>query len=274
MRIAVSQVVSGVAPGGNLDLIRDCTRRAKDAGAELVVFPEATMASFATRSAEVAEPLDGEWANGVLTVARELEMTIVAGMFTPAREAAGGRPRARNTLLVADASGVVAHYDKMHLFEAWGFEESRHIEAGDRPVTFTCGGITFGLATCYEVRFPELFKYLALAGAQVVLVAASWMRGERKIDQWRALTVARALDSTCYIVAAGQGDPATVGLTVKPDSPTGVGHSVVVSPLGDILAEADAAPALLIADLDPAVVADARARLPVLATSRFTIAAP
>lgn len=273
MRIAVAQIVSGVDPAPNLDLVRTFAARAKDAGADLVVFPEATMASFATRSADAAEPLDGPWASAVAAIAREAGITIVAGMFTPARSR-GERARARNTLIVADASGVVAHYDKMHLFDAWGFEESRHIEAGDRPVTFETGGITVGFAVCYEVRFPELFKYLAHAGAQVVIVAASWMRGDGKAGQWRALNRARALDTTCYIVAAGQGDPATVGLLSKPDAPTGVGHSVVVSPLGEILAEAGDAPELLVVDIDPDAVADARRRLPVLATSRFAITAP
>ena len=273
MRIAVAQIVSGVDPVPNLAIVRTFAARAKDAGASLVVFPEATMATFATRSADVAEPLDGPWASTIVAIAREVGITIVAGMFTPAR-AHAERVRARNTLIVADASGVVTHYDKMHMFDAWGFEESRHIEAGDSPVTFEIDGVTVGLAVCYEVRFPELFKYLAQGGAQVVVVAASWMRGSGKADQWRALNRTRALDSTCYIVAAGQGDPATVGLLSKPDAPTGVGHSVVVSPLGDVLAEAGDAPELLVVDIDPDAVADARRRLPVLATSRFAITAP
>lgn len=273
MRIAVAQIVSGVDPAPNLAIVRTFAARAKDAGASLVVFPEATMASFATRSSDVAEPLDGPWASAIIAIAREVGIAIVAGMFTSVR-AHTGRARARNTLIVADASGVVTHYDKMHMFDAWGFEESRHIEAGDRPVTFEIDGLTVGLAVCYEVRFPELFKYLAQAGAQVVVVAASWMRGSGKADQWRALNRARALDSTCYIVSAGQGVPATVGLLSKPDAPTGVGHSVVVSPLGDVLAEAGDAPELLVVDLDPDAVADARRRLPVLATSRFGITAP
>ncbi len=273
MRIAVAQVVSGGDPVRNLELVRTFAARAKDAGASLVVFPEATMASFATRSADAAESLDGPWASGVAEIARELALTIVVGMFTPARTRTE-RARARNTVIVVDASGPVTHYDKTHMFDAWGFEESRHIEAGDRPVTFERDGLTFGLAVCYEVRFPELFKYLAGAGAQVVIVVASWMRGDGKVDQWRALNRARALDSTCYIVAAGQGNPAAVGLPSKPDVPTGVGHSVVVSPLGEVLAEASDAPELLVVDLDPEAVADARRHLPVLATSRFTIVAP
>ncbi len=271
MRIALAQVLSGTDPDVNLDLVREHAQRAKDAGAELVVFPEATMASFATRSAAVAQPLDGPWARGVRTIARETGIAVVVGMFTPGRVDG----KARNTLLVVDAAGSdVATYDKIHLFDAWGFEESRHIEAGDTPVLVTLGGVTFGLATCYDVRFPELFKHLAHSGAEAILVPTSWANGPGKADQFRALCIARALDCTCFILAAGQADPTVVGVEVRKGSPTGVGHSVVVDPLGEVLAEAGAEPALLLVDLDRAVLDDARRQLPVLATSRFGLKLP
>lgn len=267
MRIALAQVVSGTEPDANLDLVRDRAARAREAGAELAVFPEATMASFATRSADVAQPLDGPWARGLRTIARELGIAIVAGMFTP-----GAEGKARNTLLVVDAAGSdLATYDKIHLFDAWGFEESRHVEAGDAPSLISLGGITFGLATCYDIRFPELFKHLAHEGAEVVLVPTSWANGPGKAEQFRALCIARAMDSTCFILAPGQADPTSVGEQVRTGSPTGVGHSVVVSPLGEVLAEAGGAPELVVVDIDPADVAEARRKLPVLATSRFAV---
>lgn len=270
MRIALAQILSGVDPDANLDLVREYARRAKDAGAELVVFPEAAMASFATRSADVAQPLDGPCARGVQDLAREVGVAIVAGMFTP-----GSANRARNTLLAVDAAGALAAtYDKIHLFDAWGFTESRHVEAGDDAVLVTLGGVRFGLATCYDVRFPELFKHLAEAGAEVILVPTSWANGPGKAEQFRALCIARALDTTCFIVAPGQADPASEGVEVKKGAPTGVGHSLVVSPLGEVLAEAGPAPEMLVVDVDPGTLADARERLPVLATSRFTISAP
>lgn len=281
MRIALAQVVAGTVPVDNLALVRERAERAADAGAELVAFPEAMMASFATRSADIAEPLDGPWAHGVRQVAHDLGIAVVAGMFTPGaprepgEDGTGGRRRARNTLLVVDhAGGIAATYDKIHLFDAWGFVESRHVEPGDAPVLVTLGGVRFGLATCYDVRFPELFKHLAHSGAEVILVPASWANGPGKAAQWRALCVARAMDSTCWIIAPGQGDPATVGVEVGPGSPTGVGHSVVVSPLGDVLVEAGDGPELLVVDLDPSSLREARERLPVLAGSRLSISAP
>lgn len=267
MRIALAQIASSTDPDANLSLIREWAQRAKDADAELVTFPEATMASFATRSAAVAQPLDGPWARGVQDVAREVGIAIVAGMFTP-----GSAGKARNTIIAVDATGTrVAAYDKMHLYDAWGFQESRHLDAGDQPALFSLGGVTFGIVTCYEVRFPELFKHLANAGAEVILVPTSWANGPSKVDQWRTLCLARALDSTCFVLAAGQADPTTVGFEVKPGSPTGAGHSMAVGPLGQVLAEGGPAPELLVIDVNPADLPEARGQLPVLATSRLRI---
>lgn len=285
MRIAVAQVCSSTDPSENLELIRSALPDA--AGADLVVFPEATMASFARRSAEVAEPLDGPFADGVRALAAEFATTIAVGMFTPglsahalsapgpaapglpapAPSSAGTRGRCRNTLLVTGPGGEVA-YDKLHLFDAFGYAESEHIEPGDRPVTATVARVTVGLAICYDVRFPELFKEYARAGASLVLVPASWQGGPGKVDQWRTLARARALDSTCFVVACGQAEPAASGRPGGP-GPLGVGHSLVVGPDGTVLQEAGAGPEILVVDLDPDAVARVRAKLPVLANSRF-----
>ncbi len=271
MRVAVAQISSWVDPSENLTLVAQQARKAAEGGADLVVFPEATMASFVTRSRDVAQPLDGPWANEVRRIAADLGTVIVVGMFTV--DGSGEQRRPVNTLLVT-GQGVEASYDKIHMYDAWGFIESQHIAPGHDPVTITIGGLTLGFATCYEVRFPEMFKYYAEHGAHAVILGASWAGGPSKTDQWRNLCRARALDSTCYVVAAGQADPTTVGREVKPGSPTGVGHSVVVDPLGRVLAEAGEAPDMLFVDLDADVVADARSQLPVLATSRFKILPP
>lgn len=274
MRVAVAQIVASADPVENLALVRAWVGRAVDADADLVVFPEATMASFARRSTEVAEGLDGAFASGVRAVAMQAGVTVVVGLFTPGEPADGAsRPRARNTTLVVGPDGE-ASYDKIHLFDAWGFEESRHVQAGATPVVTDAGGVRLGLATCYDVRFPELFKHLARQGALVIVVPASWASGPGKAEQWQALCIARALDATCFVVGAGQADPASVGQTVESAAPTGVGHSLVVGPLGDVLARAGAAPELLVVDLDAAGVDAARARLPVLENSRFGLVPP
>lgn len=260
MRIAVAQICSSTDPEANLALMRSVLPDA--AGADLVVFPEATMASFARRSAEVAEPLDGHFATAVDALAHEFGVPIAVGMFTP-----GAGARCRNTLLVT-GPGVAASYDKLHLFDAFGFAESDHIEPGDAPVTLDLGGVRVGLAICYDIRFPELFKHYARAGASVVIVPASWQSGPGKVDQWRTLARARALDSTCFVVACGQAAPEASGLPVA-RGPLGVGHSVVAGPDGAILAEAGPGPEVLVVDVDPVRAEEVRDALPVLVNSRF-----
>lgn len=259
MRAALAQIITGRDLAANLDLVDTYARQAKAGGADLVVFPEAAMRAFGHSLLDIAEPLDGPWASRVRALAAELGIVIVAGMFTP-----GAGAKVRNTLLVT-GPGLEASYDKIHLFDAFGFAESDTVDAGTEPVTFELGGVTFGLATCYDIRFPDLFTENADLGADVNIVCASWGAGPGKAEQWKLLARARALDSTTLVLACGQGDPASVGLPVKGSAPTGVGHSVVVSPFGDVLDELGGTPGLLFADLDTGVVKEARAKLPVLA---------
>jgi deaminated glutathione amidase len=128
-------------------------------------------------------------------------------------------------------------------------------------VVITVDGVGVGLSTCYDIRFPELFTTLARRGAQLITVSASWASGRGKLEQWTLLARARALDSTSYIVAAGQADP---GEPLASSAPTGVGGSLVVSPFGEVVASAGADPQLLVADLALDQVAKARETIAVL----------
>src|ERR1700739_4897340 len=122
MRIAWAQILSGTAPAANLRLVREYTGRAADAGAKLVVFPEATMCRFGVPLAPIAEPVDGPWANGVRRIATDSDITVIAGMFPPA-----GDGRVTNTLIAAGPdtpNQPNIHYDKIHLYDAFGFTES------------------------------------------------------------------------------------------------------------------------------------------------------
>lgn len=273
MRVALAQIISGRDLATNMSILEREAQRAKAGGADMVVFPEASMRAFGNSLLEIAEPLDGPWASGVRAIAASLGIVVVAGMFTPgspAGTASSARPaggKVRNTLL-ATGPGVETSYDKVHLFDAFGFLESDTVDPGTKPVTFDAGGLTFGLATCYDIRFPALFTANAALGADANIVCASWASGPGKVDQWQLLARARALDSTTYVLACGQGDPATQGVPAKSGAPTGVGHSAVVSPFGEFLDELDGAPGLLFADLDPAAVQEARQKLPVLANRR------
>jgi len=262
MRLAVAQIVTGASLEANLELIRDYATQAKRAGAELVVFPEAAMRAFGNPLADIAEPLDGPWATAVRRIATDLNLAVVAGMFTP-----GDGGRVRNTLLVA-GPGIGTSYDKIHLFDAFGFAESDSVDAGTSPVTFELNGTTIGLATCYDVRFPALFTANARAGAAINIVCASWGAGEGKAEQWDLLVRARAVDSTTFVVACGQADPATLGLPSAGAAPTGIGRSAVISPLGSPLLALGGEPELAVVDVDPSIIPDVRGKLPVLANAR------
>lgn len=260
MRIALAQILSGTEPSENLTLVAEVTRRAADAGARLVLFPEATMCRFGVPLRPIAEPLDGPWASGVRSIAASTGVVVVAGMFTPNPDG-----RVSNTLIAAGpgAGGFTdTHYDKIHLYDAYGFTESRTVAPGHEPVVITVDGIGVGLTTCYDIRFPTLYTELADRGAQLITVHASWGAGRDKLEQWTLLARARALDSTSFLAAVGQAYPGE-DLAALP-APTGVGGSLVASPTGEVLASADADPQLLVADVDPDGVAAARDAIAVL----------
>lgn len=270
MRIAAAQITTGEDPQQNLRLVEEWTAKAAEAGAELVVFPEATQRSFGYPLGPVAETA-WDWAEEVHLIAQRHGIVVVLGMFTPGGPAEpGGRPRVRNTLLATGPS-VFVSYDKLHLYDAFGFQESRTVEPGERAVRFDTRGVRIGLATCYDIRFPQLFQAHAAEGAHLTLVPASWQAGPGKVEQWRTLATARALDSTQYVIACGQSLPSAAGVHAPEKAPTGVGHSLIVSPTGEILAEAGEGPELLVADIDVNTVAQTRKTLPVLANARTDI---
>ncbi len=255
MRIALAQIQSGTEPSANLDLVADYTRRAAEAGAAMVLFPEATMCRFGVSLKAIAEPLDGPWASGVRAIAEQSGIVVVAGMFCPSDDG-----RVTNTL-VATGRGIDAHYHKIHLYDAFGFTESRTVAAGLDPVVVEVDGIGVGLTTCYDIRFPELFVELAQRGAQILTVHASWGSGPGKLEQWTLLARARALDTTSIVAAVGQAYP---GDEVAAVGPTGVGGSLVCSPTGDVMAAAGADPQLLLVDVDTGPVEKARDAIAVL----------
>ncbi|MEV0668671.1 carbon-nitrogen hydrolase family protein [Mycobacterium sp. NPDC050441] len=241
MRIALAQIATGADPSSNLALVDEYTRRAAADGARLVLFPEATMCRFGVPLGPVAEDLDGPWATAVREIAAQAGVVVVAGMFAPSQDG-----RVTNTL-IATGPGVDAHYHKIHLYDAFGFAESRTVAPGFEPVTIDVDGVTVGLSTCYDIRFPELYVELARRGAQLITVHASWGSGPGKLEQWTLLARARALDTTGFIAAVDQAYP---GDEIAKVGPTGVGGSLVTSPTGEVLAAADADPQLLVFDVD------------------------
>jgi predicted amidohydrolase len=169
-------------------------------------------------------------------------------------ERTGGTPY--NTVVVRGAAHL--DYRKIHLYDSFGYRESDVLAAGPiEPATFTLDGTTVGLMTCYDLRFPELARRLVDAGAEVILVPAAWVAGPRKVDHWTTLLRARAIENTAYVVGVGQ------------PAPRYTGHSLVVGPLGDVLAEGGDGAEILTVRLDLAAVAEARRTNPSLANRRL-----
>ncbi|MFG2192438.1 carbon-nitrogen hydrolase family protein [Streptomyces sp. NPDC048639] len=265
MRIALSQITAEPRPERNLATVREEAHLAAESGAQLVVFPEATMACFGIPLGPVAEPLDGLWANEVRAIAKDAGIVVVAGMFTPSPDG-----RVTNTLL-ATGPGVEAAYDKIHLYDAFGFAESDTVAPGSAVVTIDVEGVRVGLATCYDVRFPELFRAHADAGALLSLLPASWGAGPGKREQWELLVRARALDATLWVAAVDQAEPVPTGEEgrSRKAAPTGIGYSTVVGPDGTVRGQLESGPGMLIADVDTEEVGAVRRKVSVLANRRL-----
>jgi deaminated glutathione amidase len=265
MRIALAQIQSSAEPTANLGLVEEYTRRAADAGASLVLFPEATMCRFGVPLAPIAEPLDGSWASAVRAIAENAGIVVVAGMFVPAGEGTKDKAGRVTNTLIATGPGVDTHYDKIHLYDAFGFKESDTIAPGHDPVVISVDGdsgpVKVGLTLCYDVRFPELYVELAQRGAQLITVHASWGTGPGKLEQWTLLARARAVDTTGFVAAVDQAYP---GDELAAVGPVGVGGSLVASAVGEVLASAGAHPQLLVSDLDLDAAQKARETIAVL----------
>ena len=261
------QFVSGGEINENLTRAKELISTAAGEGAQLIVLPEATAQSFASGRLDVnAQELDGDFATQLKAHAEELGVTVVAGMFRPADSVdKGGKTinRVYNTALIT-GPGVHLGYNKIHTYDAFNYRESDTVKPGNELVTFELDGVTIGVAICYDVRFPEQFKALARQGAEVIVVPTSWADGPEKRDQWRLLSATRALDSTAYVICAGQARPGGNDKAGEASGPTGIGHSVIVSPTAERLAEAGYEEDIIYADIDPELVAKTRKTLPVL----------
>lgn len=262
MRVAMAQISSSDDPDANLETVRAATADAASRGARLVVFPEAAMCRFGVPLEPVAEDLDGPWARGVSEAAESAGVTVVAGMFTPSDDG-----RVFNTVLVAGPDGTRLRYDKLHLYDAFGFTESKTVAPGSSPLVFDADGVGVGVATCYDIRFPRLFTHLARRGAQLIVVPTSWGAGPGKLHQWQILATARALDSTTFVAAVGQARPTDEAVACS-GAPTGIGHSQITDPFGTVVAAYDETVRVDVHELDLGVVDKARTLLAVLANER------
>jgi predicted amidohydrolase len=267
MRVALCQLPVSPDPTINLGRVRAALADAAGRGADLAVFPEATQARFGSDLRALAEPLDGPFGSGLAGAAREHGVALVAGVFEPSTDG-----RVYNTAVTYDSTGdLVAAYRKIHLFDSLGERESAVVAPGSQPVVTDVAGVKIGLATCYDIRFPELTRTLVARGAELIVLPAAWAAGLFKEDHWVTLVRARAIENTVWVAAAGQ--------VPDPDSPptrapTGIGRSMLVDPLGTVRTDLGPTAGVGVADLDSAVTARVRAMLPCLEHRREDVFGP
>jgi predicted amidohydrolase len=251
LSIALVQAAAGLDPDANRSRLAELA----PTGVDLVAFPEAFARDFGEAGSDIstyAESVDGPFAAEVGRLAADRRTTVVAGMF----EASADPGRPFNTLVVRGAAE--ATYRKIHLYDSFGYRESDRLSAGEtKPVVVEVGGFAVGLMTCYDLRFPELARALVDDGAEVLLVPSAWVAGPRKVEHWRTLVRARAIENTVFVAAVGQ------------PAPRYTGHSLVVDPLGDVLVEAGEDEAILTTTLDRETLDTARRTNPSLLNRRL-----
>jgi deaminated glutathione amidase len=264
LRAAAVQLTATPDKARNLETADRLVRRAAADGARLVVLPEKW--SLLGRGADLrdgAEPIDGPAVTWALGAARELGIDLVAGSVA---ERVNGEAKLRNTSLHIGPDGEVkAVYRKVHMFdvevEGTVYRESDHEAPGeDIVLSATADGVELGLTVCYDVRFPELYRILAVRGARIVTIPAAFTVPTTR-DHWEVLVRARAIEDQCFVIAANQVGEHVEGLRSG-------GRSMIVDPWGLVLAQAADSETVITADLDLDAQAAIRTRLPSLANRR------
>ena len=264
LRVALVQLEARHDVEANIARAATLAREAA-AAADLVVLPEyvqyrGTAAGFRASARPVPGPTTAPFAD----IARQHGCWILAGSHA---EASGDPARPYNTAVLFNRSGeVVARYRKLHLFDVAvddgpSDHESARVTAGDRAVVVDVDGSGLGLSICYDLRFPELYRALCMAGAEILAVPAVFTERTGR-DHWEVLLRARAIENGAYVIAAagcGAGGPGAIAAW---------GHSMVVDPWGRVVAQAGMDEAIVRAELDLSLVAAARRQIPALANRR------
>jgi predicted amidohydrolase len=258
MKVSVGQFNPGGDVAANLAVMRRLARHARADGAALIVFPEESMFSVGRVEGDFVAAVDLMWSSfvqGISVIAGETGVAIIAGGYE-----SSGEDRPFNTLVAVDSDGrVLETYRKLHLYDAFSYQESKRIKPGDGGIKLVqIGGFTVGIMTCYDLRFPELARALAEDGADLICVAAAWFRGDHKVDHWETLLKARAIENTCWIAAAGTSSEHCIG------------HSAILDPMGipqDFLD--DEAEGIATAEVTRKRIDEVREFLPVLRNRRL-----
>ncbi len=220
---------------------------------DLLILPEMWNTGYALeRIQEIADP-EGEESRAWLSAfAAKHQVMLVAGSVAVRK---GGR--VYNTMYAFDASGgQIGEYSKLHLFRL--MDEEKHLTAGSELVLLDLGGFKAGASICYDIRFPELARSLALSGAKMLIVPAEWPHP--RLHHWRTLLTARAIENQMYVIACNR-----VGSSRGTDF---FGHSLIIDPWGEIVAEGGEAEEIVTGLVSPGLVDEVRSRIPVFTDRR------
>jgi deaminated glutathione amidase len=261
-KIGIAQITSSPQKKKNLATALGLVKEAKRKDAELIAFPEFLMAfsptsQSAAELAQAAETVDGAFIMAVREAARANEVAVIAPIY----EISPVIDRVFDTSVWIDARGnVVAIYRKLHLYDAFGFKESDKFHPGDdiAPLVESGDG-RFGMMICYDLRFPEMARMLALAGANILVAPSGWVQGDLKVEHWQTMIKARALENGCFIMAPNQ-----VGNIYT-------GHSMAVDPLGRTLADLGEQEGFAVIECDLKIINEVREKLPLLKNRRKEI---
>lgn len=253
LNVGLAQTFISSSPGENLQAARRWIGQAAEQGMDLIVFPEMFMAlpKDGASPAEVAQPRDGWFVTGLSALAAEHSIAVICGCWESVKT---DPHRAANVAIALGPDGsLLARYHKIHLFDALNVCESKIMTCGDNPPpVFTLNNFQLGLAICYDLRFPELFRNLARRGAEAVIVPAAWYAGPLKEAHWLTLLRARAVENTLYTCGAN--------LCGAPFSAC----SAIFDPFGVALAGSGEEETLVCAMLTRKRIREVRAKLPTL----------
>jgi predicted amidohydrolase len=259
MRVALVQMSATSDKTANFKVVDQMVAQAAETRPDLVLLPEAVMYDFGRPEdpiTEAAEPLDGPFVAELQRLARLHGTIIIAGMF----EEVPDDERPYNSLVAVDGSGLRGAYRKTHLYDSFGYRESdKLLAAAPEAVVVPVADVKVGLMTCYDLRFPEMARALVDAGADTLAVPAAWVQGEHKVDHWRTLLRARAIENTCFVIAAAQCGSRYCG------------HSAVIDPMGVVCAELEDDEGTTSATVAAGALFAVRQRNPALSHRRFVV---
>ncbi|MEX0590622.1 MAG: carbon-nitrogen hydrolase family protein [Xanthobacteraceae bacterium] len=271
-RVALVQLRTGRNVIGNIDVAAKLVREAKALGADYVQTPEQTSLMELDRKSLFAHIVEEE-RDPALAAFQELARDLKVHLHVGSLAVKVSPEKAANRTFFIDPNGeIIGRYDKIHMFDVnlpngESYRESNTYRPGEAAVVVALPFCKIGLTICYDVRFPALYRALAEAGAEMITVPAAFTKQTGEVH-WHVLLRARAIETGCYVLAAAQGGHHENGRDT-------FGHSIVIDPWGRITAEAGIEPGVTMADIDLALVAEARQKIPALEHGRrFEVIAP